>query len=71
MPRTPTPFADQANAAIRGERRPLSAGARSRASAKGAATVQRHARERRASSLADIRAPVSYTHLTLPTILRV
>ena len=59
MPSTCTPFADEANVTIQDARRPPAAGARSRGSAKGAATVQRHARERRASSLADIRAQIA------------
>jgi signal transduction histidine kinase len=53
------PFADEANVTIANMRRPLSADARSRAAAKGVATLQRHARERRADSLARIRAQIA------------
>jgi signal transduction histidine kinase len=59
MPSTFTPFADEANVTIQEARRPPSADARSRAAAKGAATLQRHARERRDSDLADIRAQIA------------
>jgi hypothetical protein len=59
MPSTSTAFGDEANVTIQRVGRPPVAPARSRAQAKGAATVQRNARERRASRLADIRAQIA------------
>jgi hypothetical protein len=59
MRSTSTPLAPEARVTIPMTRRPRSADAQSRASIKGQATVKRHKRERRADSLAQIRAQVA------------
>jgi hypothetical protein len=55
----PPTFADQANVTSSSPRQPLSAAARSRASTRAVATVQRHRQERRAESLAQIQAQIA------------
>ena len=59
MPSTSTPLADEADVTIQQAARTPTASTGSRAAAKGAATVRRRAQERRASSLADIRAQIA------------
>ena len=54
-----TPIADEANVTIPKTLQPLPRDALSRAAAKGAATLQRHKEERRADSLAQIRAQIA------------
>jgi anti-sigma28 factor (negative regulator of flagellin synthesis) len=54
-----TPIADEANVASPNTLQPPRRDARSRAAAKGAATIQRHKEERRADNLAQIRAQIA------------
>jgi hypothetical protein len=54
-----TPTTDQADDTIPNTLRPLPGDARSRAAAKGLATFRRHKEERRADSLAQIRAQIA------------
>jgi hypothetical protein len=52
------PLADAAEVTKSKARRPNSASARSRAAAKGVATLERHKKERRAESLARMQAQI-------------